>query len=619
MDGIRLLNRNTDSNPPYGGRLTDLMVTPGRAQELKAASRDFPSLDLAPRELCDLELLITGAFSPLSGFMNRADYEWVCASQRLADGTLWPVPVTLGAPLNLAMKLAPGAQVALRDTEGTMIAVLTVSEIWESDRRMEAACVYGDADGAHPEASQLLSRPPYACLAGRIEAVELPTHHDFIALRHAPEALRAEHERRGVTRVMGYQPRHLMHRTHVEFTRRAILKHNAKLLVLACVGRRTLEETGHHARVRALRAALEHYPRNHAQPNLVELSARRCGPRAALLHTIVAKNFGCTHFVVEHDYADTGARAGGEPLYGQYEAQEHAQEHAREIGVEIVPFQDLVYEEDHPEHFLMGRALARHGHATAKERQAQVPPERASEVARWFSYPNVLQELQKPFRGRTEQGVTIFFTGLSGSGKSTIAQVLIAKLMEFGDRPVTLLDGDAVRKHLSSELGFSREHRDINILRLGYVASLISLHRGITVCAPIAPYAATRAKVRAMVEANGGFVEVHVATPIEVCEARDRKGLYARARAGIIKEFTGVSDPYEAPMQAEVVIDTSVVTAQAAADRIIGYLIKAGHIADPAHAPAYDADGAKPHPDAAFHAEAGREQRPPHEEHAARA
>ncbi len=578
MSGIHRLGTGRELNPPYGGALVNLLVGPDRAAELKAAARDLRSLDLSPRQLSDVEMLATGAFSPLASFLGQADYEAVCARMRLADGRFWPIPVTFDAPLKFAEGIKPGQAIALRDGEGALMAVFTVTEVWQPDKGAEAQCLYGTRSLAHPAVNHLLNVVGDAYLAGKLEVVELPTHHDFAALRRTPAAVRAQLQRQGVTRVAGYQPRYLMHRAHVEFTKRTVYLKDAALLIQAAVGRRGLGDSDHFSRVRALRAVLEHYSTQAAHFNLMELSPRYGGPRAALWHAIVSKNFGCSHFIVEHDYDDQGEGAGGEPLYGQYRALESVQWHAHEIGIEVVPFRNLVQEEDQPERLLSP------GRARRRLKQADRPSsgQQASEIAHWFSYPAVLEEWRKTLR----QGFTLFFTGLSGAGKSTLAQVLYARLKEFESRPVTLLDGDVVRKHISSELGFSREHRDINVLRQGYVASLITRHGGIALCAPIAPYAGTRAQVRALIEEHGDFIEIHVATPLKTCEARDRKGLYARARAGLIRNFTGVSDPYETPVNPEIVLDTSLQSADEAAGKILAYLAAQGHLAGPAAAPA---------------------------------
>ena len=572
MGGMRRLGTGKELNSPYGGTLVNLLVGPDRSAELKAASRELVSLDLSPRQLSDLEMLATGAFSPLTSFMGQADYEAVCARMRMADGRFWPIPVTLDVPQKFAESLSPDQAVALRDAEGTLMAVLTVTEVWQPDKGAEAQCLYGTRAVTHAAANHLLNVTGPAYLSGKLEVVDLPVYHDFSPLRNAPGAVRAMLHQQAAVRVVGYQPRHLMHRAHVQFTKRAAYLNNASLLIQTAVGRNSLGVSDHFPRVRALHAVLDHYSTKMAQLNLVELSPRHCGPRATLLNAIISKNFGCSHFIVEHDYDDLGEGATGEPLYGQYRALESVQWHASEIGIEVVPFRNLVQEEAQPERFLAGGRIGR--------RSKEIPrlaSRETTEIAYWFSYPAVLEEWCKTLR----QGITLFFTGLSGAGKSTLAQVVCARLKEFESRPVTLLDGDVVRKHLSSELGFSREHRDINVLRQGYVASLITGHGGIAICAPIAPYAHTRTQVRAMVEEYGDFIEIHVATPLEVCEKRDRKGLYARARAGLVKNFTGVSDPYESPSNPEIVIDTTLQSANEAADKIIAYLMSRGYLVRP--------------------------------------
>ncbi len=572
MDGTRLYRPFSSTLiPPYGGKLVELQVT----AEL-AAARNFPSLDLTARELGDLELLATGAFSPLTTFMGRADYESVCSDMRLQDGTLWPLPVVLEASAKLAEGLTIGAQIVLRDAEGTMVAILTIEEMFERDRRLEAERLYAAPEGRHPDAAYLYNRREgHVCLTGRLEVVELPDRHDFTAFRQSPASVRAALAREGSTNVIGYMPHGLLHRAHVEFSRQAALTRRAWLLVFALVGLRHLEEPAYYRRVRALRAALEHYPQDTVRLNVSPLSPRQAGARAALLAAIVARNFGCSHFIAEHDSADLGEGASGAPCYGQYQTIVTLERHARELGLDIVPFRDLIPEEDCPESLLRDPRRAVSGTDAGRLR----------EMAQSFSYPTVLHELRKPFRGGAEHGLTIFFTGLSGAGKSTIARILLAWLMEHGERHVTILDGDVVRKHLSSELGFSREHRNLNVLRLGYVASLVTQHHGIAICAPIAPYAATRAQVRAMVQPHGAFVEVYVATSLEVCEGRDRKGLYARARQGLIPQFTGISDPYEPPTHAEIVIDTAQVSATDAVQHILGYLTEAGYLISQESAP----------------------------------
>ncbi len=564
---------------PHGGALVNLVVDGARAAELKAHSREWPSWDLTPRQLCDLELLVNGGFSPLTGFLGRNDYDAVCRDMRLSDGTLWPMPITLDVSEDLGAKLSAGATLALRDAEGVMLAVLRVSDVWRPDREAEARAVFGTVDRAHPGVAHLLGKAGPVYVGGRIEALQLPLHYDFRALRLTPAEVRAEFARRGWRRVVAFQTRNPMHRAHQELTVRASKDVGASLLVHPVVGMTKPGDVDHYTRVRVYQALLPSYPPNTAMLSLLPLAMRMGGPREAVWHAIIRKNHGCTHFIVGRDHAGPGKDSTGKPFYGPYDAQQLLKQHEQELGIAMVPFQQMLYVPDldtyFPEDAVPQGAKTLDISGTEQRRRLQL----GLELPSWFTFPAVEQELRRSSPPRNRQGYAVFFTGLSGSGKSTIANVLLVKLLEMGGRRVTLLDGDLVRKHLSSELGFSKEHRDINIRRIGWVASEIAKHGGIAICAPIAPYDAVRKEVRAMVSEGGGFILVHIATPLEVCEARDRKGLYAKARAGIVKEFTGISDPYEAPVDAEVVIDTTDVTPEEAAQQIILYLEKEGYIA----------------------------------------
>ncbi len=566
---------------PHGGTLVDLVVGPQRASELKAESRHWPSWDLTARQLCDLELLANGGFSPLRGFLGEEDYESVCQRMRLANGDLWPIPITLDLPEEKAAELAPGMSLALRDPEGVMLAALHISELYRPDREREAKLVFGTTDRAHPGVAYLLDRSGPVYVAGQLEAISLPVHYDYKALRLTPAQLRARFEQLGWEKVVAFQTRNPMHRAHVELTLRAARQLEANLLIHPSVGMTKPGDVDHHTRVRCYQAVMKGYPHATATLALLPLAMRMGGPREAVWHAIIRKNHGASHFIVGRDHAGPGKDSTGKPFYGPYDAQALLGEHSEELGIGMVPFQQMVYVEDRDEYMPTdevppgSRVLDISG-TELRRRLAQ-----GREIPSWFTFPEVAAELRRSFPPRSRQGFTVFFTGLSGSGKSTIASILLTKLLEEGGRPVTLLDGDIVRKHLSSELGFSKEHRDINIRRIGWVASEITKNGGIAICAPIAPYEPVRQEVRQMVEAVGGFVLVHLSTPLEVCEARDRKGLYAKARAGLVKEFTGISDPYEAPEQAEVRIDTSQETAEAAAQRVMLYLQREGYLGAP--------------------------------------
>ena len=565
--------------PPHGGELVHLIAEPGRAAELKAHSKEWPSWDLTPRQVCDVELLLNGGFSPLRGFMNRADYEGVCHNMRLASGVLWPMPITLDVTEDFAKSLKPGSsKVALRDGEGVMLAVLSVGDAWQPDRAAEANSVFGTTSKAHPGADYAVNKANPWYVGGTLEGLQLPAHYDFRPLRLTPAELRAEFSRLGWRRVVAFQTRNPMHRAHQELTFRAAKQVEANLLIHPSVGMTKPGDVDYFTRVRCYELLLSKYPHGTVKLAMLPLAMRMGGPREAIWHGLIRKNHGCTHFIVGRDHAGPGKDTDGKNFYGPYDAQEVFKKHEADIGVAMVPFNMMVYLEDQDKYVPDNEVPtgARVLNISGTELRERLNGGR--DIPSWFTYPEVVQELRRSYPPRHKQGVTIFFTGLSGSGKSTIANVLLTKFLEVGGRPVTILDGDLVRKHLSSELGFSKEHRDINIRRIGYVASEITKNGGIAICAPIAPYDAVRKQVREMIEPLGGFVLVHVATPIETCEARDRKGLYAKARAGIVKEFTGVSDPYEAPQNAEVVINTAELSPEESAQEIILHLEQQGFI-----------------------------------------
>ena len=553
---------------PHGGQVVDLLAARERAAELKVEAREMPSWALGPRQLADLELLLGGAFSPLAGFMGRGDYEAVLDGLRLADGTLWPVPVTLDVPEDLAASLEPGNALALRDVEGSLLAVLRIEEIWTPDREAEARTVCGTTDIAHPGARRLLRETGSACLGGRVEGVEAPHHYDFVERRAAPADLRKRFAKWGWRRVAAFHSTGVLHRAEQEMTFSAARELEAALLVQLGVARTDYYDVSHYSRVRCVEAVMKTYPLRTAHLNLLPLATRDAGARDVLLNAIVAQNYGCSHYLVRG--AATGA---GDDLLTR---------NGDHLEVELVDAPERVYLPDR------GGFVAVPDVPEGATAQSLAPAELAErlafgrEIPSWFSFEEVVRELRRSTPPRSRQGFTVFFSGLPSSGKSTLANVLLVKLLEMGGRPVTLLDGDIVRKNLSSELGFSREHRNLNIARIGFVASEITKNGGIAICAPIAPYDAVRKEVRTMVEPGGGFLLVHVATPLGVCEQRDRKGLYAKARAGIVKEFTGISDPYEEPEDAGMTIDTTDRSPEECVQAILLHLEKEGYIGRPA-------------------------------------
>ncbi|MEM1077730.1 MAG: bifunctional sulfate adenylyltransferase/adenylylsulfate kinase [Pseudomonadota bacterium] len=561
--------------------IPELYVSADSAQKLKVEAASLPSWDLTPRQICDLELLMNGGFNPLKGFLGKADYEGVVENMRLADGSLWPMPITLDISQDFADSIEEGQDIALRDQEGVILAILSVSDKYIPNKAREAEMVFGADDLAHPAVNYLhhVAGPVY--LGGAITGIQQPIHYDFRARRDTPNELRAYFRKLGWRKVVAFQTRNPLHRAHQELTFRAAKESQANLLIHPIVGMTKPGDVDHFTRVRCYEAVLDKYPASTTSMSLLNLAMRMAGPREAVWHGLIRANHGCTHFIVGRDHAGPGKNSAGDDFYGPYDAQDLFREHQDEMGIEMVDFKHMVWVQERAQYEPMDEIKDKDDVTILNISGTELRRRLAEglEIPEWFSFPEVVAELRKTKPPRAQQGFTVFLTGLSGSGKSTVANALMVKLMEMGGRPVTLLDGDVVRKHLSSELGFSKEHRDINIRRIGYVASEITKNGGIAICAPIAPYTATRRAVREMIEAYGAFVEVHVATSLEECERRDRKGLYKLAREGKIKEFTGISDPYEAPTAAELVLDTEGTEVDYCAQQVLLKLESMGLVA----------------------------------------
>ncbi len=554
---------------PHGGSLKVLYLPADEAAAAKRDSVALPSWPLTQRQICDIKLLLNGGFSPLSGFLNEADYDRVLEAMRLTDGTLWPMPVTLDVTEAAAKPLSVGDRLALRDHEGWLIAILSIESLWRPDKRREAEQVFATADEEHPGVDYLLNRAHPVYLGGRLEGIERPVDHDFIQHRHEPAELRRQFDQRGWSRVVAYQTRTPMHRAHQALAARAAQSLEANLLIQPVVGMTQPGDIDHFCRVRCYEHALKTLPEQTTMLSLLELAMRMAGPREALWHALIRKNYGCTHFIVGPRHASPDMEGAGKAFYEPYAAQDLLRELASETGIEMYAIKEMVYVEERGHYVASDEVAAGETVLRLSEAELHRRLQDGAAVPHWFSFAEVIDELRRSYPPRHRQGFTVFFTGLSGAGKSTLAKALMVKLQELGGRSVTLLDGDRVRQHLSSELGFSKAHRDLNILRIGYVASEITKAGGIAICAPIAPYAAIRRQVRDLVEAAGRFVEIYVSTPLEVCERRDPKGLYARARAGLIEHFTGIDDPYEAPSRPELEIDTQGQRPEEAAQRIL--------------------------------------------------
>jgi len=563
---------------PYGGELVDLVVDQERNAVLQEIALSLPDITLTDRQLCDIELLATGAFSPLEGFMQRADYESVLDRMRLQNGIIWPIPVCLDIPEIRARTLEAGQSVCLRDPEGFLLAILHIEDIWPVKREKEARAVCGTLDRRHPEVRYLGEAGRDFYMGGKLEVLHLPLHFDFKQFRLTPREVRSLYDKLGWHRVVGFQTRNPIHRPQFEMTLMAMREAKANLLLLPIAGMTKPDDFDHFTRARCCSAICRHYPPGSYVLNLLPLAARMAGPREAVLHAILAKNFGCTHFIFGRDHGSPGVDGKQEPFYRRDAACRKMEELKEDVGVSPLLFDEVVYLPFEDEYRQLNQVPPGTQTLAVSGTDIRNRIRSGRKVPEWAAFPEVLEELQKSYPRPRRQGFTVFFTGLSGAGKSTIAKVLLSKFLEMGDRPVTLLDGDIVRQNLSSELGFSKEHRDINVRRIGFVASEITKNRGIAICAPIAPYEATREEIRSSIERYGGFVEVYIATPIEECEKRDRKGMYAKARAGLIKGFTGVDDPYEMPEHPEVRIDTTELDPDEAAQEVLLFLGQKGYI-----------------------------------------
>jgi len=560
--------------PPYGGKLVNLVVTGDEREALIARAMKLPSTKISMRALCDLELLATGGFSPLNEFMGKADYERVLREMRLTDGTLFPLPITLTAnPAELPMV---GEEIALRNANNDLIAVLEIDEVFHWDNETEARLAYGTTDARHPMISEMVSWGK-VCISGPMKVINLPKYHDFIDLRLTPAQVRQRLEGMGQTNVVAFQTRNPLHRIHEELTKRAADRVGGSLLIHPVVGMTKPGDVDHYTRVRIYRTLVDkYYPQEKTMLSLLPLAMRMAGPREALLHAIIRRNHGANHFIVGRDHAGPGKDSSGKPFYGPYDAQEMLKKYETELGVKMVPFEELVYLPERGE-YVEAKDVPE-GAKVLNISGTQVRDDYLAKgklLPEWFTRPETAQILSQMYPPRHQQGFCIWFTGLSGAGKTATAQVLTELLLEHG-KQLTMLDGDVIRTHLSKGLGFSKEDRDTNIIRIGFVAGEIVRHGGVVVCAAISPYRAARNEARQVVGEN--FIMAYMDTPIEVCEQRDTKGLYAKARRGELKGFTGVDDPYEAPISPEITLQGMGVTPEENARKIIAYLTQQGYL-----------------------------------------
>ncbi|MCE5317010.1 MAG: bifunctional sulfate adenylyltransferase/adenylylsulfate kinase [Parachlamydia sp.] len=539
-----------------------------------STSSTIPSLTLTQRQLCDIELLMNGGFAPLDGFMDSKTYDRVVQEMRLPDGSVWPMPIVLDINDKIRQKIAGSSEIILRDPEGFVLAYMKVSDIWKPNKEIEAQKVYGTSSQEHPGVDYLFNQMGEFYVGGRLDKVTLPKHYDFPSLRKTPDELKAIFKEKGYKKIVAFQTRNPMHRAHLELTTRAAKSVGAHLLVHPVVGMTKPGDVDYFTRVKCYKKLIKYYPEGGATLSLLPISMRMAGPREAVWHAIIRRNYGCTHFIVGRDHAGPGKDSSGKDFYEPYDAQELAKSLAKEIGITIVPFKEMVYVKEDNNYQPIDEVPSGKTVLNISGTQLRKMLREGKDIPEWFSFPEVFSELRKVYPPRLKQGFTLFFTGLSGSGKSTIANGLGVKLMEMQNRAVTVLDGDLIRLHLSSELGFSKEHRSLNVRRVGFVASEISKNGGVAICALIAPYEADRIYNRKLISNGANYIEIYVCTSLDECERRDTKGLYAMAREGKLKGFTGIDDPYEVPTHPEVVIDAANCNVSEAIEKIIDYLRK---------------------------------------------
>lgn len=552
--------------------MTDLFAKEKERQDLLDQSIDFPSWTLTPRQMNDLEMLIIGAFAPLDGFMNEQDYVSVLKTMRTTNSILFPIPIYLDVTEIFAESLNNDQYLSLRDPEGLIIAILEIKSIYKAQKKLESRNVYQTDDLKHPAVEYLFKRTNNVYLGGKVIGINKPRHFDFVQYRQSPAEVKEFFKNKKNKKVVAFQTRNPLHRAHFEILKRAQQEVDANVLIHPVVGLTKQGDINHFIRTKCYKEIIKKFPEDSALLSLLPLAMRMGGPKEALLHAIIRKNYGVTHFIVGRDHAGPGKDSQGNDFYGPYDAQELVKKYQDEIGITMMPFKMQVYVKNRDQYIDVDKVKSDEESLTISGTELREILRKGSEIPSWFTFPEISLILKKAYLPSNAQGFTIFFTGLSGAGKSTIANGVMAKLLENTSRSITLLDGDLVRQNLSSELGFSKEHRNLNINRIAYVASEITKHNGIAICAPIAPYLDQRLNARSLIESHGKFIEVFVSTTFEQCESRDVKGLYAKARKGLIKGFTGLDDPYERPDNPEITVDGASKDPKLEVNKIISYL-----------------------------------------------
>ncbi|MDY0362623.1 MAG: bifunctional sulfate adenylyltransferase/adenylylsulfate kinase [Desulforegulaceae bacterium] len=563
---------------PYKGKLLDLLPDEKTRAKLKKTAGGLVQVALSDRSLLDFELIANGGLSPLGRFMNQKDYEMVLEKMETSDNIFWPVPVCLDIDEKTFETLKNHQQAALTDQEGFQLAVIQIQDLWKPDKAKEALKIFGTDKSSHPGVKYLKNKTKDYYLGGNLEIIELPVNYDFKTFRFTPKELRENFTKSGWQNIAAFQTRHPLHRLQFELCLDIIKEHKKKLLISQTAGETEPEDFDRFTRIRATQKILDKFPTNSTKLNIIPLYLRFAGYKDALLHSIISKNYGCSDFIVGHGHSNPVNKEKSDYFYNSELIKKRTLEFSGEIDINIIPVSEMRYVYFEEEYKFLDQIEDSIQSLSISGEEIRKRIKLGKKIPSWASFPEVIEEIEKNYPPPSRQGFTVFCTGLPSAGKSTIAKVLYSKFLEIGKRPVTLLDGDIVRRNLSKELNFSKEHRNINVERIGFVANEITKNRGIAICAPIAPYAQTREKIRELIEPNGGFIEVFVSTPLDVCEKRDRKGMYEKAKKGLIKDFTGIDDPYEIPLNPEVTIDTTLFSPEECAQQVIQELTMLGYL-----------------------------------------
>ncbi|MCK5027571.1 MAG: bifunctional sulfate adenylyltransferase/adenylylsulfate kinase [Candidatus Pacebacteria bacterium] len=561
-------DKKINKSKPKSTLLKENMASFEEREALHNDITTLPRLTLTDRQLSDLELILNGGFSPLEGFLNKDDYESVVENNRLVSGDVWSMPIVLDISKDHGYK--KDDRIILCDSFGIPLAIMDIESVYTPDKKKEAQYVFGTNDPAHFGVKTLFERMGSVYLGGKVKGLELPSKYDFLDLRRTPQEMRDWFEKQGWDKVVGFQTRNPMHRAHFEIVKRAAQEIGGQALIHPVVGQTKDGDIDYVTRVRSYKLVLENHAKDFAAVSLLPLAMRMGGPREALWHALIRKNYGCTHFIVGRDHASPGKDLNGVDFYGSYDAQDLVKEYEEEIGIKLVTPKEMVYVEEERKYFPRNEIEENHTVKNISGTQLRQMLLDGDEIPKWFSFPEVVQELRRS--ANKKRGFVLFFTGLSGAGKTTIAELLRTRLYEMQDKEITFLDGDVIRNYLSKGLSFSKEDRDTNIERIGFVASEATRHGGITICSAIAPYEKPRNNNRKIISEFGVYIEVFVDTSLKECKKRDTKGLYAKAEQGLIKGLTGVDDPYEKPKSAEIILETESLSPQECVDQIISYL-----------------------------------------------